>query len=307
MMQQPIATRAEGMTTTITTHHPHHANPAFDNRRSRCISVPNAGWKVSMRTSTNDPLSMPSSSSSSSSSSQPAAATVNSPSYGSYPPFYHDNGPKVSSNDAFQMRKNHGRMMQHHHQRRPASFVGGFVVPPPLLHSHAPLVPQRPPQQQPSSSSSSTQLYQSSMTLPSNGPTTTTSHHHHPRSRAIPSTTSSNKRSLDSTKKQQQQQQPRRIRVQSVNEMHRVWIDVAPNETGYTLADKIHTIATFRTMKIVSITSAHGRPIPLTKQHVFTSWDDLQGFEDGEEWKVEWVPLERRNLVDRIMSRVVQS
>lgn len=288
MQHQPIATRAEGMTTT------HLANPAFDNRRSRCISVPNAGWKVSMmRTSNNDPSMVPSSSS------RQPAATANTTSYGSYPPFYHDNGPKVSSNDAFHMRKNHGRRMMQHHQQRPASFVGGFVVPPPLLHSHAPLVP---PPQQPSLSSSTTQLYQSSMTPPSNDPTTiaiTTSHP--PPSRNILSS-SKKQGSLDSTKKQ-----PRRIRVQSVNEMHRVWIDVAPNETGYTLADKIHTIATFRTMKIVSITTAHGRPIPLTKQPVFTSWDDLQGFEDGEEWKVEWVPLECRNLVDRIMSRVVQS
>lgn len=297
MQHQPTATRAKGMTTT-THHHQHATNPAFDNRRSRCISVPNAGWKVSMtRPSNNDP---------SSSSSRQPAATVNTASYGSYPPFYHDNGPKVSSNDAFHMRKNHRRMMQHHHQQRPASFVGGFVVPPPLLqHSHAPLVP--PPQAQPSlSSSSTTQLYQSSMTPPSNDPTTTIaitkSHHSRPRNIPPPPSSSKQRPSLDSTNKQ-----PRRIRVQSVNEMHRVWIDVAPNETGYTLADKIHTIATFRTMKLISITTARGRPIPLTKQPVFTSWDDLQGFEDGEEWKVEWVPLERRNLVDRIMSRVVQS
>lgn len=256
------------------------SNPAFDNRRSRCISVPNAGWKVSVRTSSHDPP-MPSSSH------QQQADTFI---YGSYPSYYHhgheQQRPERSSNDAFHMRKNHGRI---DHQQRPASFVGGFIVPqPPLLDSsHASLVPQQ---------QSTTQLY--SVTIPSNNPaypTTTTSHHrhHHQQSRNV-------------SKQGSDEKQPRRIRVQSVNEMHRVWIDVAPNETGSTLAEKIHTIATFRTMKIISITSAKGRDIPLGKQPVFTSWDDLQDFQDGEEWKVKWVPLERRNIVDRIMSRVVK-
>lgn len=268
---------------TTTYHHQTYpveaSNPAFDNRRSRCISVPNAGWKVSVRTSSHDPP-MPSSSH------QRQADTFI---YGSYPSYYHhgheqQRPERLSNNDAFHMRKNHGRI---HHQQRPASFVGGFIVPqPPLLDpSHASLVPQQ----------RSTQLY--SMTIPSNNPsypTTTTSHHHH------------HQQSRNVSKQGSDEKQPRRIRVQSVNEMHRVWIDVAPNETGSTLADKIHTIATFRTMKIISITSAKGRDIPLGKQPVFTSWDDLQDFQDGEEWKVKWVPLERRNIVDRIMSRVVK-
>lgn len=61
----------------------------------------------------------------------------------------------------------------------------------------------------------------------------------------------------------------RQITVQSINEEHRVWIDIAPNETGASLAHKIHVIATFRTKKILSITTASGRKVPLNRRRLF--------------------------------------
>lgn len=98
----------------------------------------------------------------------------------------------------------------------------------------------------------------------------------------------------------------RQITVQSINVEHRVWIDVLPAETGLSLAEKIHIIATFRTRKIVSITSASGRKVPLDNRPVFGSWMDMENFEDGERWTVEWKENDR-GVVDRFMSKIVQS
>lgn len=92
--------------------------------------------------------------------------------------------------------------------------------------------------------------------------------------------------------------------MQSINKEHRVWIDVAPNETGASLAEKIHVIATFRTRKVLSITTASGRSIPLNKRPVFSSWSDLESFEDGEQWHVEWGEMDR-SVMDRLLSKVV--
>lgn len=98
----------------------------------------------------------------------------------------------------------------------------------------------------------------------------------------------------------------RQITVQSINKEHRVWIDVSPKETGNSLAEKIHIIATFRTRKILSITTASGRKIPLTSRPVFKTWAEAEQFEDGEQWTVEWSELER-NVVDRFLAKMVQS
>ncbi|CDS14320.1 hypothetical protein LRAMOSA06490 [Lichtheimia ramosa] len=118
---------------------------------------------------------------------------------------------------------------------------------------------------------------------------------------------------------QQQQQQPtekkkttskpedniRQITVQSINKEHMVWIKIDTTETGLSLANKIHTIATFRTRKIVSITTAAGRTIPLDHRPVFGSWMDMDDFQNGEEWKVEWCELDK-GLVDRLVSKFIQ-
>ncbi|KAL1931350.1 hypothetical protein VTP01DRAFT_9492 [Rhizomucor pusillus] len=97
----------------------------------------------------------------------------------------------------------------------------------------------------------------------------------------------------------------RQITVQSINKEHRVWITVEPTETGLSLAEKIKTIATFRTRKILSITTAAGRAVPLDNRPVFGSWMDMDSFQDGEQWKVEWGELDK-SMVDKIFSKVLQ-
>ncbi|KAI7860325.1 hypothetical protein BDC45DRAFT_529933 [Circinella umbellata] len=97
----------------------------------------------------------------------------------------------------------------------------------------------------------------------------------------------------------------RQIIVQSINVGHRVHIDVAANETGQSLAEKIHQIATFRTRKIISITTATGRKISLDRRPVFDGWADIQNFENEEEWDVEWTSLDK-SMIDRFFSKVVQ-
>lgn len=71
------------------------------------------------------------------------------------------------------------------------------------------------------------------------------------------------------------------------------------------MAQKIHTIATFRTRKILSITTASGRSVPLDHRPVFGSWMDMDDFQNGEQWKVEWGELDK-GLMDKIVSRFVQ-
>ncbi|KAI8332764.1 hypothetical protein BD560DRAFT_415265 [Blakeslea trispora] len=97
----------------------------------------------------------------------------------------------------------------------------------------------------------------------------------------------------------------RQITVQSINAEHRVWIDVLPSETGLSLAEKIHVIATFRTRKVVSITTASGRKITLDNRPVFGSWMDMENFQDGERWTVEWRENDR-GMVDKLLSKMIQ-
>jgi hypothetical protein len=96
----------------------------------------------------------------------------------------------------------------------------------------------------------------------------------------------------------------RQITVPSINKEHRVWINVDPTETGLSLADKIHIIATFRTRKILSITTASGRQIPLDHRPIFGSWVDMEKFVDGEPWKVEWGDLDK-GVMDKFFSKMV--
>ncbi|KAL9541405.1 hypothetical protein MBANPS3_009146 [Mucor bainieri] len=109
-----------------------------------------------------------------------------------------------------------------------------------------------------------------------------------------------------SKKKEKPEKKVRQITVQSINAEHRVWIDVLPSETGLSLAEKIHIIATFRTRKIVSITTASGRKVPLDNRPVFGSWMEMENFVDGERWTVEWRENDR-GVVDRFFSKVVQA
>ncbi|KAI7902726.1 uncharacterized protein BX663DRAFT_510265 [Cokeromyces recurvatus] len=98
----------------------------------------------------------------------------------------------------------------------------------------------------------------------------------------------------------------RQIRVKSINNDYLVWISVEPKETGESLAEKVHTIATFSTRKIISVTTASGRNIPLNKSPVFRNWEDLEEFEDGEIWSVTWGPL-KKSMMDKILSKFIET
>ncbi|KAI9284662.1 hypothetical protein BC943DRAFT_325335 [Umbelopsis sp. AD052] len=68
---------------------------------------------------------------------------------------------------------------------------------------------------------------------------------------------------------------------------HRVWIAIKPNDTGKTLAQRIHVVATLRTMKITGIKTAAGREVPLDNTPVFSTWQEIENFHDGELWTFE--------------------
>ena len=73
---------------------------------------------------------------------------------------------------------------------------------------------------------------------------------------------------------------------------YRVWIRVNPTDTGKTLAQRIHVVATYKSRKILSITTANGRDIPLDDTPVFDDWSEIEKHEDGAPWEVEWGPLD---------------
>ncbi|KAI9311114.1 hypothetical protein BX666DRAFT_1110035 [Dichotomocladium elegans] len=88
----------------------------------------------------------------------------------------------------------------------------------------------------------------------------------------------------------------RHITVPSVNPGQRVWIRVKPNDTGKSLAQRIHVVATYKSKKILTIKSTSGRIIPLDDTPVFQDWNEIIKLEDGEPWEVEWGPLEHSLL-----------
>lgn len=94
--------------------------------------------------------------------------------------------------------------------------------------------------------------------------------------------------------------------MKSINNDYRVWITVDPKETGESIAEKIHIIATFRTRKITSVTTASGRKVSLNKTPVFKHWEDMDDFENGETWTVTWGPLER-SFMDKMLSRFIET
>ncbi|OAD02186.1 hypothetical protein MUCCIDRAFT_82573 [Mucor lusitanicus CBS 277.49] len=195
--------------------------------------------------------------------------------------------------------------MHHHHQP---------VPPQPLPQEYPPYtnMPPLPPQQQhpyneqsmypPSSSMMSQAPLPAPVTPMTATPVMTNT------AAPVPVTGSNDTAADDKSKKKKEkpEKKVRQITVQSINAEHRVWIDVLPSETGLSLAEKIHIIATFRTRKIVSITTASGRKVPLDNRPVFGSWMDMENFVDGERWTVEWRENDR-GVVDRFFSKVVQA
>ncbi|CAO3651537.1 unnamed protein product [Cunninghamella blakesleeana] len=94
----------------------------------------------------------------------------------------------------------------------------------------------------------------------------------------------------------------KQITVKSVNKEFRVWIDLLPTETGLSLADKIHHIATFRTKKVTKITTNHGRVIPLDARPIFGNWMDMSTFKNGDFWDVEWCEPDKSPM-DKFISK----
>ncbi|ORZ01073.1 hypothetical protein BCR43DRAFT_486331 [Syncephalastrum racemosum] len=88
----------------------------------------------------------------------------------------------------------------------------------------------------------------------------------------------------------------RHITVPSINPGQRVWIRVHPTDTGKTLAQRIHIIATYKSRKITRIVTANDREIPLDDTAVFEDWNEIEKLQDGDPWKVEWGPLDHSFL-----------
>jgi hypothetical protein len=89
--------------------------------------------------------------------------------------------------------------------------------------------------------------------------------------------------------------------VNSLNKGQLVWITIEPRETGEAIAQKIYTIAGFRTRKVRSICTGSGRQVVLGKKtFVFSTWDHIH----GEIWKIEWEPT-KRNMFEKVLDKIL--
>ncbi|KAI8997718.1 hypothetical protein BDB01DRAFT_772148 [Pilobolus umbonatus] len=83
-----------------------------------------------------------------------------------------------------------------------------------------------------------------------------------------------------------------------------MWIPIQPGDTGKVLAERIHELASHRSRKVAKIITRKGRSVPLDNRPVFEDWDEILSHKEGEEWKVEWVPME--SYVDKISEGMKQ-
>ncbi|GAN03882.1 hypothetical protein MAM1_0050d03338 [Mucor ambiguus] len=84
----------------------------------------------------------------------------------------------------------------------------------------------------------------------------------------------------------------RHITVASINPGQRVWIRIHPTDTGKDLAERIHIVASYQTRRVTKITTKQGRQISLDNKPLFEDWNEIINFKEGEQWTVEWVPIE---------------
>ncbi|KAL7336271.1 hypothetical protein PS15p_201627 [Mucor circinelloides] len=84
----------------------------------------------------------------------------------------------------------------------------------------------------------------------------------------------------------------RHITVTSINPGQRVWIRIHPTDTGKDLAERIHIVASYQTRRVTKITTKQGRQISLDNKPLFEDWNEIINFKEGEQWTVEWVPIE---------------
>jgi hypothetical protein len=59
-------------------------------------------------------------------------------------------------------------------------------------------------------------------------------------------------------------------------------------DTGKELAERIHIVASYKTQRVIKITTASGRSVPLDNSPVFEDWNEIVAFKEGEAWKVDW-------------------
>jgi hypothetical protein len=98
----------------------------------------------------------------------------------------------------------------------------------------------------------------------------------------------------------------RQITVKCITDDYRVWITIEPEETGKSVAKKIESLASFRTRRVTSITTASGRKVALNKNPIFMHWTSIDTFQHGETWTVTWGPLKKPSLVDVVLSKFIQ-
>ncbi|KAG0945699.1 hypothetical protein G6F57_005455 [Rhizopus arrhizus] len=88
----------------------------------------------------------------------------------------------------------------------------------------------------------------------------------------------------------------RHITVASLKPGQRVWIRIHPTDTGKTLAERIHIVASYQTRRVTKITTKNGRNIPLDNTALFEDWNEILLFEEGESWTVEWTFMDHPYL-----------
>lgn len=52
-------------------------------------------------------------------------------------------------------------------------------------------------------------------------------------------------------------------------------------------------MATYKTRKILKITTTSGTDVPIDDTPVFEDWNEIEKLQDGAPWKVEWGPMDR--------------
>lgn len=75
-----------------------------------------------------------------------------------------------------------------------------------------------------------------------------------------------------------------------------------PTDTGRSLAQRIHIVATYKSRKILRVVTANGRDIPLDDTPVFDDWSEIEKLEDGAPWQVEWGPLDHHFIGGELFS-----
>lgn len=58
------------------------------------------------------------------------------------------------------------------------------------------------------------------------------------------------------------------------------------------MAERIHIVASYQTRRVTKIKTKNGRTIPLDNKPLFEDWNEIINFKEGEQWTVEWVPIE---------------